>query len=642
MEWYWNLAALLLDENKAKTSLSELRHELEKHIVQLYSKILDYQMSSIARYGRHRVTVLARDGIKLDDWASRIEDIKAAETAVETAMAQYNTREIILELQEFADSAKRMEATLANISSAIQDQTRQQAKWRDDDKYKDFMRNLYATDPREDKKRIEVTKGTLIPGSFNWILQNDEYQKWQTDPQSSLLWIKGHPGKGKTMLMCGVVDALAQTNKTLAYFFCQATEARLNNATAVLRGLLYLLVDQRPQLFSHLRERYEKSGDTLFQDTNSWYALDGMFQKAVDSEDLETTFIVIDALDECVLDLQMLLDFIVRHSGSNPHIKWIVSGRDWEEIAEGLAKAKQKVRLELELNQDSISKAVDHFIDVKVDELDEVKIYGQDLKESVRQRLKENAQGTFLWAALVCQELAGLGVRKRHTLQLLDSIPSGLDSLYRRMWEKMDSSRDAALCQEILAIVLVVYRPITLNELRGLSQSFEDFDLEEMEEVVRGCGSFLTIVGSTIYFVHLSAKDFLLKEPELALSRGIAYYHHAVFARSLQVLSTTLERDICRLGSPGISSFDIEHSQTKPLWRIHYACAYWIDHLAKSTPEKVREALQDQGNVHIFMRTKFLYWLEALSIKDEVSGTFKSMEGLEEKAVSSFRDICTV
>jgi hypothetical protein len=51
---------------------------------------------------------------------------------------------------------------------------------------------------------------------------------------------------GKTMLLCGIVNELKSTAKSdfLSYFFCQATDSRINNATAVLRGLIYLLVSQ--------------------------------------------------------------------------------------------------------------------------------------------------------------------------------------------------------------------------------------------------------------------------------------------------------------------------------------------------------------------------------------------------------------
>jgi hypothetical protein len=34
----------------------------------------------------------------------------------------------------------------------------------------------------------------------------------------------------------------------LSYFFCQATDSRISNATAVLLGLVFLLVNQQPSL----------------------------------------------------------------------------------------------------------------------------------------------------------------------------------------------------------------------------------------------------------------------------------------------------------------------------------------------------------------------------------------------------------
>jgi hypothetical protein len=92
------------------------------------------------------------------------------------------------------------------------------------------------------------------------VLDNITFQQWQQDPYSRLLWVKGDPEKGKTMLLCGVIDELHRSlpkTALLAYFFCQATESRINSATAVLRGLLYMLVSQQPLLASHVRKRHD-------------------------------------------------------------------------------------------------------------------------------------------------------------------------------------------------------------------------------------------------------------------------------------------------------------------------------------------------------------------------------------------------
>ena len=76
-------------------------------------------------------------------------------------------------------------------------------------------------------------------------------QRIRDDTQSQLLWMKGDRGKGKTMLISGILDEISPSTKLrdkqattlLSYFFCQATDNRINNASAALRGLIYLLID---------------------------------------------------------------------------------------------------------------------------------------------------------------------------------------------------------------------------------------------------------------------------------------------------------------------------------------------------------------------------------------------------------------
>ncbi|KAE9986992.1 hypothetical protein EG328_004124 [Venturia inaequalis] len=100
------------------------------------------------------------------------------------------------------------------------------------DRREKCMQYLCVSDPRDDKKRIEETKGGLLKDSYCWILENSDFRQWHSAQQNALLWVKGDPGKGKTMLLCGVIDELDQADphtSLLSYFFCQATNARINN-----------------------------------------------------------------------------------------------------------------------------------------------------------------------------------------------------------------------------------------------------------------------------------------------------------------------------------------------------------------------------------------------------------------------------
>ena len=64
------------------------------------------------------------------------------------------------------------------------------------------------TDPRDDKSRIKEAKGGLLKNSYHWILDNTDFRQWHDDETYRLLWIKGDPGKGKTILLYGIIDEL--------------------------------------------------------------------------------------------------------------------------------------------------------------------------------------------------------------------------------------------------------------------------------------------------------------------------------------------------------------------------------------------------------------------------------------------------
>ncbi|KAK0631179.1 hypothetical protein B0T17DRAFT_590423 [Bombardia bombarda] len=583
MEWYWNLASLLLDENKAEQSSKGLRVQLEKHVVQLYEKLLAYQIKSVCLYHRNWAAVIGRDLLKIDDWAGQLSEIKEAEAAVQRDMEQYNTEESKTQFRKLTDTATALE---------------------------------------------ETTKGGLLRDSCRWILDNDEFRRWRDDPQSRLLWIKGDPGKGKTMLLCGIIDELKkEPGNRLSYFFCQATEARLSNATAVLRGLIYLLVVQQPSLILHVREKHDHAGKQLFEDGNAWEALSKVLAAMLDDPILDGAILVVDALDECKTSRDQLLDFIIKPS----RIKWIVSSRNWQEIEGKLGRTKQKVRLQLELNQDSISKAVDTYIRYKVEKLTDLKNYDRETSGAVKNHLTSNADGTFLWVALVCQELADTKVvRKRHTLSKLKLFPSGLDPLYERMMEQISDSSDAEICKEILAIASVVYRPTTLEELKVLVESLEEDDYNDLPQIIKACGSFLTLREGVIYFVHQSAKDFLLnKASDQILPSGAVHQHHAIFSRSLAALSQTLQHDICKLNAPGFPIDKVLSPDLEPLSPIRYSCVYWVDHLHDSDSTEVNNILQDNGDVHGFIQKKYLYWLECLGLLRSMSEGVKAVHKLE-------------
>ncbi|KAH5983249.1 hypothetical protein HBI84_248700 [Parastagonospora nodorum] len=496
------------------------------------------------------------------------------------------------------------------------------------------LRDLYCTDPCNDKKRIEETNGGLLADSYRWVLDNTAFLQWRQDPHSRLLWIKGDPGKGKTMLLCGIIDelqSLMHATTHLAYFFCQATDSRINSATAVLRGLLYMLVRQQPSLVSHVRKRYDNAGKSMFKDANAWIALSEIWADVLQDPGLRTTYLIIDALDECITDLPKLLEFVVRQSSAASRVKWIVSSRNWPNIEAQLEQAGHKVRLSLELNAKSVAAAVAVFIQQKVDQLAREKRYKEEVRDAVLQHLTSNANDTFLWVALVCQDLKK--TPKWNVLNKLASFPPGLDSLYKRMMHQISESDGAEICRQVLASTAILYRPVTISELVALVEQLEDLDdLESVREIVGFCGSFLTLREDTVYFVHQSAKDFLFaKAYNEAFPDGIKDVHRTIFLRSLAILSRTLHRDMYSLEAPGYPIENVKLPKADPLAVSRYPCVYWIDHLCDSNAKFLENSggdLQVAKALSMFLKQKYLYWLEGLSLCKSVGKGVVSMTKL--------------
>lgn len=474
-----------------------------------------------------------------------------------------------------------------------------------------FLADLRVTDPRDDKSRIERTKGGLLRDVYRWILDHDDYQRWRAGSDNRLLWIKGDPGKGKTMLLCGIIDELKKGGCDPAYFFCQATDFRLNTATGVLRGLLYLLLIDQPSLVGRLRGKHDHAGKRLFEDANTWDVLCEMIMSILRDGTLPDVVLAIDALDECITELPQLLEFIAKLSSSP--VKIIVTSRNWPEIDYGLALDAQTSQICLELNERSVSAAVLHYISYKVNELARRKKYDDATRAQVHAYLTSKADGTFLWVALVYEQLAGIQVLKRHMETKLKEFPAGLNALYERMLGHVLGSLDADLCKQILSIVSTVYRPVGFSELAALVESTDNFldNPASFREVVEQCGSFLTVKEDVVFFIHQSAKDFLLGDVTRRLSTSVIRQDHIfILSQSLHVMSRTLKRDIYDLKAPGIEINKVRAPAPDPLAPIRYACTYWVDHLLEW-----RSITQEtQSEVQSFLKKHFLHWVEAASL----------------------------
>ncbi|KAL7924067.1 hypothetical protein ACQKWADRAFT_311398 [Trichoderma austrokoningii] len=293
-----------------------------------------------------------------------------------------------------------------------------------DDKGEEALRcrrDLFLTNPLEDRQVLKRKLGDRVHGTCAWITATEQFRAWMSPGQmarsesqkTNALWLHGNPGTGKSTMAIFLSEWLSNSSVnhgyTLAYFFCDSGFNKRNTATSIIRGLLWQLVDRHPQLVSHILPKYRERGPEVFK---SFDALWPIFVAAAADQNTGRKYCIIDALDECDEESQNIIlrqfQEAFQRRDASLNIKLLVTSRPYPVIQ---------------------------------------KVQGQ-----VRSILQDKAEGTFLWIGLACEEL-----RQRpsnQAIKLLQSIPRGLQSLYKKLLDKACQGSEAETVQRILSMVI--------------------------------------------------------------------------------------------------------------------------------------------------------------------------------------------
>lgn len=108
---------------------------------------------------------------------------------------------------------------------------------------------------------------------------------------------------------------------------------------------------------------------------------------------------------------------------------------------------------------------------------------------------------------------------------------------------------------------------------------------EPLTEVIGECGSLFVLRENVVYFVHQSAKDFLLEyRLDEVMPLGTGHQHTLLFSNSLRAMSTTLRQNIYNLTIYRGQITEVEIPDPDPLAPIEYSCVRWAHHLSEGLP----------------------------------------------------------
>ena len=392
---------------------------------------------------------------------------------------------------------------------------------------------MFLTYPRDDREKLIQTKGPRVEGTCEWIKTNKLYNSW-IHSHSQLLWLSGGPGKGKTMLSIFLAEELERTAKdsqdvSFLQYFCDNKDEKRNSAVAIIRGMMFQLLQLRPKLIDHILPSFEIQKESLFT-ASSFETLWRIFATMLGDPVLGTVYCILDGLDECDEDsLVVLLKkfrafFSMEFSGSSAcHLNLIIVSRDHPDFIPEMLSNFSRIRLDPDVDKE-VNNDIHRFIEVKINELSIHRQYPEPLRVRLEKVFRDRAQGTFLWIGIVAEELRKYKVTEVE--KALDLFPSDLEALYARMLLQIDLDRRETAARILLWVVMAI-RPLTLSELSvaiDVKPSVGFSRNEVMRDYVSYCGYFLTIKKDEVGLIHQSAKDYLLRKtrdsnPELEVFR---------------------------------------------------------------------------------------------------------------------------
>lgn len=637
MEWYWHLTDILFQAEPSASQHIGLEGKLKDGIISLYKKCLSFQLRSVRVYHQNRVLTALGDFVKYDDWADQLQSIKSEELKVETMCQQFNE-------SHFKKSLQLIPESINNFLDAFQD-------WSEKKEDEECRALVAKSVPSITKQSIMERKGELFTTCCDWFFESKSFQAWRTSSSQNILLVSGGPGRGKTMLLCALIEWL-QDYRGLTYFFCVATDSSVNSQIAILQGLIYAIILKVPELLKYVRQN--KDGLKLSED-NLEIALFNTLKAMLMDPLMSDGIIVIDALDECQGGINRILKLV--HMTSSSNAKWILSCRPQETKVEAELTANHTGFLHLSLDdelpssavQEFIHRELDHFGSLWADEEPEPATINQ-----IKSELVEKAGGTYLWVSLVLSDIRRELERTEIFTSVLNFVekrvrekPVSLVAMYDAMMKQVNDDHDSSFYKDILKLVFVVFRPLTLREIQHLSKKREIRDIRSMDRLRRLIlqrGSFLSYSAElgTISFVHQSAKDFISErgyDDDVGVLNEIPQLGHVdLFNRSVRVMSELLHKDMYNLQHPGRELEDVEPPDPNPLDQMAYSCLNWLEHLMHAAPTYLDYVdLSDCAQLAMqFFSSHSLYWLEALSLLGHLSEGIRMMQSLRNTIVSSW------
>ncbi|KAJ4327890.1 hypothetical protein N0V84_001701 [Fusarium piperis] len=343
-----------------------------------------------------------------------------------------------------------------------------------------------------------------VAGTGAWLTSSTTYQEWLQSEEHGLLWIKGIPGSGKSVMAANLINEIAASNSgcpVLFFFFRQIIHAN-HEPQALLRDWLDQVLDYSPPLQKKLKTYLRRTIDSISME-DMWkdlkMALENLPGKA---------FCIADALDEMDQGNNDFLSALGDLGSWRPKtVKVLITSRPVPTVEDPLRLTPcLHLRLEEKKVDEDISKYVQYTLSNSAIPKSEWEV--------IMNAVPGRANGLFLYAKLAMDAFLEQGA---NITEVISRLPADLNVLYTDLLK--EHARRSGVAEEIQHLILQAVthasRPLRLLELAELikvvSPDGSTRDLKTTKNLIRAaCGPLLEILADeTVSVIHHSFTEYL-------------------------------------------------------------------------------------------------------------------------------------
>ncbi|TLD22979.1 hypothetical protein PspLS_07041 [Pyricularia sp. CBS 133598] len=479
---------------------------------------------------------------------------------------------------------------------------------------------------------------------------------WAYECAEPLFWLVGPAGTGKSTIARTIADTFHHEKRLIAGYFFKRGERDRNNTTYLFPTLAAQLAETIP----HFKSCLQKSLSGLNKDAVEKKGLAIQFEKLLWLPlcDLPPTdashgsrIIIIDALDECEQPghLSQVLALLSKLGTVNAVcLRVLITSRSTSAVVVALNSVRYR-NLDLEAeHRDETRSDVANFLKQKFSVIkhkwDILENWPDPAQLDRLIHLATTPSPLFIYAATLYRFIDDPDKREDPVDQLevwlrqCDSNTPQLDQVYlpilHYVWfgsynvhEKPKPLAENLRMElfDILGAVTLVATPLSykaIAALLGIPSRRVTLWLRHLHAVL----SVPKDPETPVRLLHKSFSDFMLNfRTSSHFDYGVdaAQTHAMLAAQCIKRMEAGLRRDICNIRKPDVLRNEIKKQviNTQIPADLEYACLYWVYHLQQSG-----RLLGD--NVHVFLCTHLLHWLEVLAILGKVSDGAIAIEQL--------------